>query len=85
MTNSKPKQTERVLQYMQDFGSITQRDAINDLGVYRLASRISELKRDGYAISRKMETVQNRYGESSTIARYFLTKGGEACDPEGMH
>lgn len=72
MANRKPKQTERVLQYMRDFGSITQRDASNDLGVWRLASRISELKKDGYSITSKMEPVKNRYGETCHIKRYSL-------------
>ena len=42
-------QTERVHQYMRDFGSITQLDAIRDLGVMRLASRINDMKRQGAA------------------------------------
>lgn len=78
--NKRPTQAVRVLKYMRDFGSITQRDATNDLGVQRLASRISELKKDGYAISRKMETVKNRYGETCAIARYFLEE--EEADAE---
>lgn len=86
MTHSKPNQTARVLRYMQDFGSITQREAITDLGVYRLASRISELKRDGHPISSKTESVQNRYGETSHISRYYLEseRRCKAHDPEGM-
>jgi len=30
--NTKPTQSERVKRYMEDFGSITQLDAIRDLG-----------------------------------------------------
>lgn len=67
---SKAKQTDRVLAYIREFGSITQLDALRDLGVFRLASRISDLKRDGYAITGKMETVKNRYGEDCRIKRY---------------
>ena len=40
-------QTERVHQYMRDFGSITQLEAMADLGVMRLASRINDMKRQG--------------------------------------
>ena len=37
-----------------------------------LASRISDLKRAGYPIKSKYETVKNRYGELCPIKRYFL-------------
>ena len=67
---SKAKQTDRVLAYMREFGSITQYDAMVDLGVMRLASRISDLKREGYHITGKMEAVKNRYGENCYIKRY---------------
>jgi hypothetical protein len=33
-------QCERVLQYMQDFGSINPMQALGDLGCYRLGARI---------------------------------------------
>lgn len=66
----KSKQTERVLSYMREFGSITQYEAMKDLGVMRLASRISDLKRQGYPITGKMEAVKNRYGEVCHIKRY---------------
>ena len=66
----KAKQTDRVLAYIREFGSITQLEALRDLGVFRLASRISDLKRQGYAITGKMEAVKNRYGENCYIKRY---------------
>ncbi len=60
------------MQYMKDFGSITQMQALADLGCLRLASRISELKKSGYGIKRTMIKVKNRYGESCTVAEYSL-------------
>lgn len=45
--NSKPTQNQRILDYIRDFGSITQLDALQDLGVMRLASRISDLRKQG--------------------------------------
>lgn len=74
--SNKATQAELVLEYMEEFGSITALDAIRDLGVYRLASRISDLKKMGVPIDRKMELVPNRYGKKSNVARYSL--GGEA-------
>lgn len=65
-------QCERVLGYMRMFGSITSLEAMRDLGVMRLASRISDLKKQGYNIIRKFEKVTNRFGEVVSIARYYL-------------
>lgn len=75
MENSRPTQAQRILQYIEDFGSITQFEALKDLGVMRLASRVSELKKNGYPITGKMDTVYNRYGEKCSVKRYSLKKG----------
>ena len=69
---SKPTQNERILDYIEEFGSITQLEALRDLGVMRLASRISDLKRKGYTVISKKEAVKNRYDEVSYIKRYSL-------------
>nr|DAP66175.1 MAG TPA: helix-turn-helix domain protein [Caudoviricetes sp.] len=66
------KQTERILQYMRDFGSITQLEAIRDISCMRLGARIFDLKREGYAIKKETETSKNRYGEDTSYARYRL-------------
>jgi hypothetical protein len=65
-------QADRVLSYMEEYGSITQIDALNSLGVMRLASRISDLKKLGYLIDSKTEAVKNRYDETCFIKRYSL-------------
>ena len=70
--NKKPTQCDRIKQYMNDFGSISPKEAYNDLGVMRLASRISEMRMKGVAIGSKMETGKNRYGEKIAYKRYFL-------------
>lgn len=76
MSNSNPTQAQRVLDYMNQFGSITQLEALKDLGVMRLASRISDLKKQGYPIKSDVETVKNRFGENCYIKRYSMV-GGE--------
>ena len=76
MEHSKPTQAQRVLQYMERFGSITQRDAYNDLGVMRLASRISELRKKGHAITGEMVNVENRFGKIVQVKRYSIKKDG---------
>ena len=74
MTHSKPTQNERILEYINEYGSITQLDALKELGVMRLASRISDLKRLGYPIVSKPEAVKNRYEETCYIKRYSLER-----------
>lgn len=73
--NSNPTQAQRILGYMTEHGSITQMEALKDLGVFRLASRISELRKNGHEIVSQMVKVENRYGETCRVKRYFL-KGG---------
>lgn len=67
-------QCERIIKYMQDFGSITSAEAMQELGVYRLASRICDLKQNGYKIYDKFESSKNRYGEPISYKRYSLTE-----------
>lgn len=78
MTNNKiherPSQCQRIVKYLNDFGSITQLQALADLGVMRLASRISELRKKGYAIDDAQVMVINRYGEKCYIKKYFLSE-----------
>lgn len=75
MNERKATQAQRILDYIDQFGSITQLDALKDLGVMRLASRISDLKRMGYPIISKTEAVKNRFDESCYIKRYYIQKG----------
>lgn len=65
-------QNTRVLQYIQDFGSITTLEAFEDLGVTRLASRIHDLKVAGYEFIKEYEESKNRYGEKVHYIRYKL-------------
>ena len=69
---SKVKQADRVLAYMEEFGSITQYQALQDLGVMRLASRISDLKKQGFPIVSEVVAVKNRFGEDCYIKQYSL-------------
>ena len=63
-------QCERIIQYMDDFGGITALEAMQDLGIMRLASRICDLKQQGYKIKTEEVKKRNRYGETIRVARY---------------
>ena len=68
----KPTQNDRILNYMKQRGSITTMEAIVDIGVMRLASRISDMRREGIDIKSETVAVMNRYGEKCHVKRYSL-------------
>ncbi len=47
---------------------------LREFGCLRLASRISELKKQGYKINRRMIKVKNRSGEPCYVAEYSLSE-----------
>lgn len=79
--HSKPTQAQRVLDYIREFGSITQLEAFIDLGVMRLASRVSELKEQGHDIISNTEAASNRFGEKVYIKRYYINESGHGEKP----
>lgn len=68
----KPTQCERIIQYMKDFGSITTLQAFTDLGCTRLASRVTDLKKQGYNIKSEFVSSKNRYDETVSYKKYYL-------------
>lgn len=68
----KPTQCERIVKYMQDFGSITTLQAFTDLGCTRLASRVNDLRNQGYDIKSKFVSGKNRYDETVSYKKYYL-------------
>ncbi len=65
-------QEKLVIDYIKQRGSITQREASADLGIDRLASRISDLRKGGMDIVREWEYGTNRRGEKCHWARYRM-------------
>lgn len=65
-------QKDRVIQYIRDFGSISRKEAFNDLGVCELSARICELEKIGFRFARSTETGKNRYGDPVSYTRYTL-------------
>lgn len=63
-------QTEKVYDYINEHGSITQYEAFTELGIMRLASRISDLKKADFKIDTKYKTVTGRDGTKTKIAVY---------------
>ena len=69
---AKLTQCERILRHLEDYGSITSMEAVNEYGIMRLASRINDLKSQGIAIASERATGKNRYGESTSYSVYRL-------------
>lgn len=54
-------------------GPIDPITAWKELGIYRLAARINELKNRGYSIESKRKKVKNNFGETFSVAEYRLS------------
>lgn len=68
----KPTQSERILDYIIQHGSITPLEAMRDIGCMRLAARIADLKKQGHPIVSETVAVENRYGEKCHVKSYRL-------------
>lgn len=75
----KKTQRERIVDYINEFGSITSLDAYKDLGITQLGARIFELKEEGYLFETECETGKNRYGEPVHYTRYRFAKEESLC------
>ncbi len=65
-------QTRKILRHLELYGSITSLEAVQEYGIMRLASRISDLKKAGVAIRVEMVSGKNRFGEATSYAKYSL-------------
>lgn len=68
----KPTQCELIVKYMKQFGSINPMQALQDIGCFRLASRISDLKNQGYSIISERVNYKTRLGEAKHFNEYRL-------------
>ena len=72
MEESFERQCDMVVDYIKEHGSITSKEAEDNLAVGRLSSRIFDLKKRGYVINKVMESGKNRFGRETHYARYSL-------------
>lgn len=70
-------QNEKILRHLKDNGTIEPMTALREYGIMRLASRISDLKRLGHHIEKRMVKAQNKYGEAVSYAEYRLLEDEE--------
>ena len=67
-----PTQKEDILQYMREFEWITPMECIHQIGCTKLATRISELIKDGYQIEKDMVYYRNWRDQPRHYMRYRL-------------
>ena len=71
---TKMTQCEKIIRHLRAFGSISSLEAINEYGILRLASRVSDLKRRGYNIVGETKTGINRFEEKTSYKVYRLVE-----------
>lgn len=67
-------QNEELKEYLETHEGITQFEALRNLGIMRLASRISDLRKMDVPIKKEMVSVKARNGRTASVARYSLIK-----------
>jgi hypothetical protein len=60
-------QNKRLLQALRR-GPINPMKALRELGIFRLAARALELKREGYPVVKRMAKIRKRFGEDTRVA-----------------
>ena len=70
-------QRDMILEYIDRFGSISPMEAFSDLGITKLATRVSELDAMGIPLEKTWESRRNRFGKKVRYKRYSrLTNDG---------
>jgi len=65
-------QKTRLLNYLEEGKSVNPLKAWNELGIYRLASRICDLRKEGIKVKDVWLDVSNKYGEFVKVKQYYL-------------
>jgi len=63
-------QAQRLKEHLDKGYSVTRLSALTELGIFELASRIGEIEKEDYKITRKRITVNNRFGETTNVMKY---------------
>ena len=68
-------QNEMILEYLNEFGSITTYESYAELFITRLSARIWDLKHKyGCEFDEEWITKKNRYGKTCSFKKYILKK-----------
>jgi len=67
--------THAVLEFLRDYGSINERQALMELGVKRLSARIKNIKEDGYTVTTKLKKIEKRSGRMVNVTDMYIFLG----------
>lgn len=70
-------QNKTVLKILRQHAYLTSAEALNDLGIGRLAARVNDLKNAGVPIQKVMVRFISRSGHPGRYAKYYLEKEEE--------
>jgi hypothetical protein len=68
-------QREAIIDYINQFGSITPMQAFADLGITKLATRVSEMKKEGITLKHESIKCKTRLGRTTHYTRYSFEEG----------
>lgn len=72
----KKTQCEKILSYLRLSRSITQLEAVQYFGCYRLSARIADLRKSGHIITSERVKQKNRFGDDVWFSKYTLCDSG---------
>ena len=62
---------ERIIEYMETYGSITTFQAFTDLGITRLSEYIRQIRQERVVLDETIST-KNRYGERTWYKKFYF-------------
>lgn len=68
--NTKASQCKKIIEFVKEHGHINPLEAINCLGIMRLAARISDLEKTGIRFEHKLTKGTNRDGQTVRYMEY---------------
>ena len=77
MESKRPTQAQRIVEYIDQNGSITRLDSSCKLFIFELSSRIISLEKKGWVFKKERESIKNSFGETKSFVRYSILKRGE--------
>ena len=77
MANKRPTQAQRIINYIDEHGSITRLDSSCKLFIFELSSRIISLEKRGWVFKKERESITNSFNERKSFVRYSILKRGE--------
>lgn len=72
MDQNENNQWHLILEYLETHDSITPMEAMFELSIMKLSTRIGELERCGYVFEREFVNDKNKYGKPIHYMKYRL-------------